>query len=160
MKKTVLFILVAFVGMAACKKYEEGPFISFRSPEKRLCKTWYLKELTDQDNNSYDVNENTTATFDKNGNVYIHYYNTPLQRYQTDTNQWRFVDNKKNVEIASKTIQVTVDTLADSIAFHYETVTVYDTIFINRLTNKDFWFIWHDNHSPTKYFNYKYSSEK
>ena len=38
MKKTVLFIMVAFIGMAACKKYEEGPFISLRSPEKRLCK--------------------------------------------------------------------------------------------------------------------------
>ena len=160
MKKTVLFILVAFVGMAACKKYEENPFISFRSPEKRLCKKWYLKELTNQNDSAYTVDKNTTITFDKSGVAYFHYYFEPMEKYLTDTNQWRFIDNKKSIEVTRKDYQRRAITIFDSIIYYYDTTIVYDTMFIKRLTNKDFWFIWHDNHSPSKYFNYKYSSEK
>ena len=67
---------------------------------------------------------------------------------------------KRNIEITGKYYQVIIDTLFDSIIFLYDTVTVKDTLFIKRLTNKDFWFIYHDNHSQDKYYYYKYSSEE
>ena len=158
MKKTIFIFLVGLVSLTACKKYDEGPLISLRSKEKRLCSNiWHINEITDENTNSVSFNENNTMTFDKNGTMYVYYYNVVEQEFQTDTNQWRFIDDKNNIEVARKDYTVDVDTLQDSIAFVYHTVTVYDTIFIKKLTQKDFWFIWPYDHSPIRYYYYKYN---
>ena len=49
MKKAVALILIIgtlFPILHSCKKYEEGPWISFRSKEKRLTGIWDLIEAT------------------------------------------------------------------------------------------------------------------
>lgn len=41
MKKSSLFFAVCLVFLlGACNKYEDGPFLSLRSAENRLCTTW------------------------------------------------------------------------------------------------------------------------
>ena len=49
MKKIVKVFLLIIV-ITACSKYEDGPFISFRSKEKRLCKKWELDESENIEN--------------------------------------------------------------------------------------------------------------
>ncbi len=46
MKKLYLIPLVTAILFSACKKYKEGPLISFRSVEKRITGTWQITEFT------------------------------------------------------------------------------------------------------------------
>jgi hypothetical protein len=43
--KKLLFILAIPLLLASCNKYEDGPAISFRSAEKRLCGKWRVSHL-------------------------------------------------------------------------------------------------------------------
>lgn len=45
--KTSLISILVILTIGACKKYEEGPAISLRSKEKRLCQTWKLVSWTE-----------------------------------------------------------------------------------------------------------------
>ena len=90
MKKVILIVLVGTVVLTACKKYEENPLISLTGKEKRVCRTWHINEVTDERETPVSVNENNTMTLDKNGTMYVYYYNEVEQKFQTDTNQWKF----------------------------------------------------------------------
>jgi hypothetical protein len=46
MKKTILIILVLAAAVGGCKKYEEGPLISFRSAESRIYGKHEIKSIT------------------------------------------------------------------------------------------------------------------
>lgn len=60
MKNTLLILSVIFV-LAACGKYEK-PFITFKSPEKRLMdKTWKLEKIVDT--NGTEILSNQTFSF-------------------------------------------------------------------------------------------------
>ncbi len=50
--------------LSACSKYEEGPFISLKSPEKRLLGLWEITELM-VDTANYISNYNDSATYVK-----------------------------------------------------------------------------------------------
>jgi len=65
MKKTIL-ILLAILIIASCGKYEK-PFITFKSPEKRLMdKTWKLDKIVKANGN--EVTPNQTFEFKIQGN--------------------------------------------------------------------------------------------
>lgn len=58
MKKTFLIFGISFLLMAffnSCQKYDEGPWISFRSKEKRLLGSWQIEHyyLNGHDSSSY-----------------------------------------------------------------------------------------------------------
>ena len=40
MKKIFTLLLLIGLFFAGCTKYEDGPFFSFKSAEKRLCQNW------------------------------------------------------------------------------------------------------------------------
>lgn len=44
-KLVALFSLIVVLNFQSCKKYEEGPLISLKSPEKRIVKKWDLDEI-------------------------------------------------------------------------------------------------------------------
>ena len=65
MKKTTYFLLVFIIGLTTCKKYEDGPWLSLTSKEKRVVGewttnkngidlTWNLKENKDFFENAYN----------------------------------------------------------------------------------------------------------
>lgn len=57
-----LTILFAIFTMVACGRYEEGPCISFRSPEGRLCgKKWHVVSFMKNDS---DLTAQWTANYD------------------------------------------------------------------------------------------------
>jgi hypothetical protein len=55
MKKTILFLIVIATIASGCKKYEEGPCISFRSAEKRLYGTYRLITYTTNGEDSLNL---------------------------------------------------------------------------------------------------------
>ncbi len=46
MKKILIYLIVITAIASSCKKYEEGPLISFRSPLKRIYGYYYLESYT------------------------------------------------------------------------------------------------------------------
>lgn len=40
-----LAVIVSLAGLQGCKKYEEGPYISFLSKEARVTNTWHAKNV-------------------------------------------------------------------------------------------------------------------
>ena len=65
MKNTLLILSAIFI-IASCGKYEK-PFITFKSPEKRLMdKTWKLEKIVD--NNGNEITSNQTISFSIEGN--------------------------------------------------------------------------------------------
>ena len=46
MKKLSIYFVLVLLVLSGCKKYEEGPGISLRSKEKRLCQKWELSKAT------------------------------------------------------------------------------------------------------------------
>ncbi len=59
--KNTLLILSAIIILASCGKYEK-PFISFKSPEKRLMdKTWKLEKIVDT--SGIEISSNQTFSF-------------------------------------------------------------------------------------------------
>jgi hypothetical protein len=74
MKKSnqLLFILIAFTFiLVSCKKYEEGPALSFRSKKARLENTWKYEEIRINDEKHLRTSEELEyrLSFDKEDNV-------------------------------------------------------------------------------------------
>lgn len=66
-KYSILFSLLA-IGIGGCKKYPEGPMISFRTKEQRIIGTWNIeKYLIDQVDSTYLKYPSCTIDFTANG---------------------------------------------------------------------------------------------
>jgi hypothetical protein len=70
MKNTLLILSAIFV-LASCGKYEK-PFISFKSPEKRLTdKTWKVDKILDIDGNEVATNEKFSFTIEGEDSILV-----------------------------------------------------------------------------------------
>ena len=98
------------VSLSGCKKYEEGPGISFRSKTTRLARAWKLDKYVDKSGNVQTVNLGKFV-FDKDGF-------TKLTTILTTEGKWHFNDNKSKV---------------------ITTHSLYEELEILRLTTEDFW---------------------
>jgi hypothetical protein len=92
----IVSFLLVLMG-TSCQKYEDGPLISFRSPEKRLIRKW---ELANTYKNGYDnfTNNGSFFEFKKNGEFSggsTDYATFEMKEY---TGTWRFVNDKKIIE--------------------------------------------------------------
>ncbi|HBS86743.1 MAG: hypothetical protein A2W91_11995 [Bacteroidetes bacterium GWF2_38_335] len=67
--KTSLLIIGIILIISACQKYEEGPKISLRSPEKRLCQSWILEKTVYDDGT--EVPSSSIYTIDDDGSMLI-----------------------------------------------------------------------------------------
>ena len=96
MKNTLLILSVIFI-LASCGKYEK-PFISFKSPEKRLMdKTWKLDKIIDENGNESTPNQ--TFNFKIEGNDSIV---TRTSGNETFTGTWNWLpalDGKVNKQV-------------------------------------------------------------
>jgi len=115
-----LFLLAVIFSTAilpACKKYEEGPMISFRTKKGRLENTWKVEKwmLNGVEQNIAPYS-GQTIQFTKEGNVTFAVGAFAL------TGTWKFINDKEDVEIT-----FTGSTAPD------------DTIHIIKLKNKELW---------------------
>lgn len=134
--KNIIIVLIALIALISCKKYDEGPLISFRSKVNRLTGKWKMTndtaeifwELTkEQVFNEILILENKD-TLQKNGN-------------------WRFEDDKENIRVtwpnpsvlkANNPANDSANTTSPFLSIDYK---------ILKLRNDKLWLIDEDNHS-------------
>lgn len=104
MKKILLFCFALVVILSACKKYEDGPFISFRSRKERVANTWVYKDvfrndtnITAEIQNSNNILDNPYYTFTKDGGLTIGFVNTPA--IGTIPGTWEFTDKDEKMKL-------------------------------------------------------------
>ena len=133
MKKNILLLLCIFLLIPfGCKKYPEGPLLSFRSQTKRLINKWkihkvlnygdditldYINTYTDWSLSFEDSTMSRTYTYVNKAD------NKSITR--TDNGTWNFIDKGKEIEY----------TYIDSAG-----LTISEVIIILKLRNKEFWY--------------------
>jgi len=101
MKKiTSLSIILIAIIFASCKKYPEGPSISFRSKVERLSNTWHVKQYfengVDKTNDFNNICQNYTLTINKNETYTLTYKAFGLINY-SEAGAWSFNTDKTGV---------------------------------------------------------------
>ena len=91
--KKYLYILITIGFLASCKKYEQGPSISFLSKKKRLVKVWRVENVFNPDNivQVYDFEGTIEFKEDKT-------YREITPDY-TLLGDWDFSPNKEHVNV-------------------------------------------------------------
>ncbi len=137
----LLFTSIIFITVAACKKYPDGPLISFHSKEKRVVGEWLV--------DYYSINGYDSTSYLQAKPYYGKYSlhaprgdNSPAfdlvsnnGTYCTFGN-WRFTNNKKNLFVSQQ------DGCNSSISEFNANPFVASNVTweIRRLTEKDLWF--------------------
>ena len=131
--KTILktgFALIIAVSATvySCRKYEDGPKISFSSKKSRIAGTWkvdkYLLDGVDKTSDYRLAIASESFVVAKDGKYTYSQSNTTLLGGQTSTDagKWEFIDKKEEFRSLSDT-----------------SGAVWDTTKITRLTQKEFW---------------------
>lgn len=134
MKKLIyslIIIATAFVAFS-CKKYEEGPGISFRSPDTRLEGTWVLETYlrNGQDETSQLLISNYMESYMEDG-AYKRSYTEPDGDPFEEQGSWSFESDKEKIKLSGiSSIELTANT---------STVTT-SSIDILRLKKKELWY--------------------
>lgn len=103
--KNILIILTSILIIASCGKYER-PFITFRSPEKRLIdKTWKLEKIVDMNGN--EIISNQTIRFSIEGNDSILVRTIENISYTGSWNWLPALDGKVDKQRIVTNIQIT-----------------------------------------------------
>ena len=103
LKLSSLFVALIFVfGANSCRKYEEGPLISFRSKKARVEGEWFIEEIIESDGSgsTYTDDGSDIYTFYGDGTA----TNTTFyESFNGDiiTNSlsfdWKLINNKENI---------------------------------------------------------------
>lgn len=103
MKKTLKLsvILLGFAlifGTTSCKKYQEGPAISFRSKKARVANTWVVeKSIVDGKEESTSPLSGFVFEFTKDGK-----YNFTADETSYDKGTWDFGDKKETIVMTNE----------------------------------------------------------
>lgn len=144
--KSHIFVIMAFLSLAlliSCSKYEEGPFVSFRSPEARIEGLWDISNITidDIDFTSVYAADTMTKKFSvtlRGDDIFISIVEQDRSNPQWSYSLLVFSNDHKKVVFGFPTIA----------AYQLFTVDFFDLIpainienewEILRLTNDDWW---------------------
>lgn len=98
--KGLLAILIGlFFILPSCKKYEDGPLISFRTKTNRLCRTWKLGDssLSGSSLNFGALAYETEYVYKSDGTLIV--TNTSLRNQPfVQIGTWMFTDNSKKLK--------------------------------------------------------------
>lgn len=106
MKKTAslaicaLFVSVSMVTVVGCKKYEDGPAISFRSKQHRVVNTWALETYFQDgvDKTSELTVTNYTEIYNEDGSC-KRTFNDASGDFVDQPGTWAFSDDKAKINI-------------------------------------------------------------
>ncbi|MCB0706421.1 MAG: hypothetical protein KDC34_13990 [Saprospiraceae bacterium] len=119
-----LFIL-AGLAVFSCKKYQDGPYLSFQSKEKRIIGDWYIDQaILVQQIDTAEIYEGYVFHFGADSTTLIDYPN--LGNPDTVSGRWFLADNKE-------TFRWLLNREPDNCLF--DSMEIFD---IFRLTSKDF----------------------
>ncbi|MCX6352058.1 MAG: hypothetical protein NTX03_09375 [Bacteroidetes bacterium] len=126
--KLILIFLVAFT-LNSCKKYEEGPTISFRTKTDRLVGEWvWAKIIEDSKEKTLSQDDlDNVWEFKKDNSSVITNPGKSTERYH-----WEFSDDAKSVFIT------------------FENSSLAIKMSILRLTNSEFWYTEQGSSSKTE----------
>ena len=110
MKKIINFFLLFVISsllFSSCKKYEDGPLLSFSKPENRIRGIWELSSVYKNGHKTFTESPSEVETPDgtwelyKSRTVLISYY-SGLSCFKSD-GSWSFKDDKEKLEITFTT---------------------------------------------------------
>ena len=132
MKKLTIYLVLLLMVVGACKKYDEGPLISLRTKEARLCREWKLDKYIVNDE-TFDEVGKLVWKIEKNGIIHLNIMVGSNE--ETSESEWRWADNKESLEIKSfgKKSGV-ISSLLNYKGTNYE---VWSKFRIMRLTSKE-----------------------
>ena len=117
MRKLLFLAMVTglMAGVVSCKKYEDGPLISFRSKKARLVNNWVIDKV-------YNKGVDVTAQYPKDSELDINDDQTysVVSNGVTATGKWAFSDDKTQLYMT------------------WDNSGMTDTLTITRLKNKEF----------------------
>jgi len=98
LKRQYFIFLFAIIFLLSCKKYEDGPGLSFRSKTERLSNHWkFEKKLVNEEEVSLsDEEQKTILTFDEGGIFIKKIPNGPY--FNSYNGTWEFIEKKEKVK--------------------------------------------------------------
>jgi hypothetical protein len=119
--------------MSACKKYEEGPYLSFTSKNNRLENHWVATGgFSFTDPNFPEPVLNYQFIITKDGDITVVF--PDLLTNDTLSGKWEWMDRKEVLQWELE--------LGDTLSFYYTRFEDFDVL---RLTSTDLWLIDKDN---------------
>jgi hypothetical protein len=93
MNRSILLFIASIFFVTACKKYENGPFLSLRSKTGRVANTWRVASYTINgvDSTATLININYTETYEKSG---AFSYNSTVGH---SSGKWDFLLDNKDI---------------------------------------------------------------
>ena len=125
---TKIFItVIVFSVLQSCRKYADGPLISFHSRTERLANTWVVNNYSVNDVDYTYLLSGYTETFTRDGNFYYTF------RGLSGTGSWTFENNETEVRI------IGIDHQAS------------ESLFIIKLAEKQLWYYYLDGNDRKEY---------
>lgn len=129
-KLPALIILTGLIiiGIQGCKKYSDGPLLSFHSRTERVANTWVVDNYKINGNDFTSLVTGYSETYTKDGNYYYSFGSV------TGTGLWKFQNNDAEIRITG------IDNQSS------------ETFFIQKLEEKQLWYYYMDG-NDTKEFH-------
>ena len=108
------------LALASCKKYEDGPSLSFRSKESRLCKTWKMSKIIINGTETPDT-YNSRWEFDKSGDFSRIYTDQYTGQDNHVDGSWVWDNDKENIIVT-----VTIESLGITQTENYSILGLKD----------------------------------
>ena len=98
---SILFLTLMVVGFSSCKKYEEGPSLSFRSIKQRITNTWKIESYSINGAEQVGFPEiSTQKQFWLGDGAYNHTYIDPITGIgQRIDGKWELQDNNNKIAL-------------------------------------------------------------
>ncbi len=114
---------------SACAKYEQGPWLSFLTKEKRLAQTWQVNAAFLPDGTNFlPTFKNQHYTLEREGLLHIAF--TRPDTTETIEGKWELIEQK---EVLLWTVNAD-STRRDSLGYPYDSITYFDIL---RLTQSE-----------------------
>lgn len=129
-KITVLLILLAGImipSIQSCKKYPDGPLVSFHSRTERVANTWKVDNYKINGTDFTSLVSGYTETYTKGGDYYYSFGSL------SGTGKWAFQNKDEEIKINGINNQ-------DS-----------QTLFILKLEEKQFWYYYMDGNDKKEF---------
>lgn len=128
--KNILGIFTLLLVFSSCIKYEDGPVFSFKSKEKRLCRSWVLDKFINNEGNEGTANIKISLNSDNSGSVY----------YNIQNPQWQPGENEEQISwewlLGTYGVVLYLPTIPNLANHGFSDQSQYEIL---RLTTKELW---------------------
>lgn len=124
---SILLGIITLTSIQSCKKYPEGPGISFRSKTERVSNTWKVDNYKINGSDYTSLVVGYIETFSKDGNYSFSFGSI------VGTGKWEFQNKEMEIRITGTSNQSS------------------ETLFIQKLEEKQFWYYYMDGNDKMEF---------